>query len=52
MHWNAGIINAGWRLYFQELFRLQRELVRLRDWVAHNKIKVVAALEFRPDCLH
>ena len=30
------------RLYFRELFRLQTELVKLQDWVSHNKLKVVA----------
>ena len=27
------------KLYFRELFRLQRELVKLQDWVAHHKKK-------------
>lgn len=33
--------------YFKELFRLQRELVKLQDWVAHNKIKVAVIFEGR-----
>lgn len=35
------------RLYFRELFRLQRELVKLQDWVAHSKRKVVIIFEGR-----
>ena len=34
-------------LYFKELFRLQGELVKLQDWVQHNKIKVVVIFEGR-----
>ena len=34
-------------LYFRELFRLQRELVRLQDWVVTNKLKVVVLFEGR-----
>jgi polyphosphate kinase 2 len=34
-------------LYFRELFRLQRELVKLQDWVQHNKLKVVVLFEGR-----
>ena len=33
--------------YFQALFRLQAELVKLQDWVAHEKIKVVVIFEGR-----
>ncbi len=33
--------------YFKELFRLQRELVRLQDWVAHKKLKVIVLFEGR-----
>ena len=33
--------------YFKELLRLQKELVRLQDWVAHNKLKVVVLFEGR-----
>jgi len=27
------------RTYFKELLRLQRELIRLQDWVVHHKLK-------------
>jgi len=33
--------------YFRELFRLQRELVKLQDWVVHQKLKVVVVFEGR-----
>lgn len=33
--------------YFRELFRLQGELVKLQDWVAHEKQKVVILFEGR-----
>ena len=33
--------------YFRELFRLQRELVRLQDWVVHKGLKVVVLFEGR-----
>jgi polyphosphate kinase 2 len=35
------------RLYFKELFRLQGELVKLQDWVIHQKLKVVVIFEGR-----
>jgi polyphosphate kinase 2 len=35
------------RLYFRELLRLQKELVKLQDWVAHEKLKVVVLFEGR-----
>lgn len=35
------------KIYFQELFRLQHELVRLQDWVQHQKLKVVVLFEGR-----
>ena len=35
------------RIYFKELFRLQGELVRLQDWVWHEKRKVVVIFEGR-----
>jgi len=35
------------RIYFQELFRLQHELVRLQDWVQHKGLKVVVIFEGR-----
>ena len=33
--------------YFKELFRLQRELVKLQDWVVNQKLKVVVVFEGR-----
>ena len=33
--------------YFKELFRLQAELVKLQDWVVHQKLKVVVLFEGR-----
>lgn len=35
------------RIYFRELFRLQHELVRLQDWIAHQKLKVAVIFEGR-----
>ncbi len=35
------------KLYFRELFRLQGELVKLQDWVQHQKLKVVVLFEGR-----
>jgi polyphosphate kinase len=35
------------RTYFRELFRLQAELVRLQDWVAHSGYKLVVLFEGR-----
>jgi polyphosphate kinase 2 len=35
------------RIYFKELFRLQGGLVKLQDWVLHNKLKVVVIFEGR-----
>jgi polyphosphate kinase 2 len=35
------------RVYFRELFRLQGELVKLQDWVAHTGQKVVVIFEGR-----
>jgi polyphosphate kinase 2 len=35
------------RFYFKELPRLQRELIKLQDWVAHKKLKVVVLFEGR-----
>src|SRR5262247_46056 len=35
------------KLYFRELFRLQGELVKLQDWVAHHKQKIVILFEGR-----
>ena len=33
--------------YFKELFRLQRELVKLQDWVVSRKLKIVVVFEGR-----
>ncbi|WP_072392213.1 polyphosphate kinase 2 [Hyphomicrobium sp. CS1BSMeth3] len=35
------------KIYFRELFRLQSELVKLQDWIAHQKLKVVVLFEGR-----
>ena len=35
------------KLYFRELLRLQTELIKLQDWVAHHKEKVVVIFEGR-----
>jgi polyphosphate kinase len=35
------------RIYFKELFRLQGELVKLQDWVAHEKRKIVIVFQGR-----
>ncbi|MFO1036822.1 MAG: polyphosphate kinase 2 [Geminicoccaceae bacterium] len=35
------------RFYFHELFRLQAELVKLQDWVAYTKFKLVVIFEGR-----
>jgi polyphosphate kinase len=35
------------RLYFKDLFRMQGELVKLQDWVQHQKLKVVVIFEGR-----
>lgn len=32
-------------LYFNELFRLQGELVKLQDWVVNQKLKIVVIFE-------
>jgi polyphosphate kinase len=34
-------------IYFRELLRLQGELVKLQDWVVHNRLKVVVIFEGR-----
>jgi polyphosphate kinase len=34
-------------VYFKELLQLQRELVKLQDWVVHQKLKVVVLFEGR-----
>ena len=37
----------GRQLYFRELLRLQRELVKLQDWIVHKRLKVVILFEGR-----
>ena len=32
------------RVYMKELFRLQRELVKLQDWVVDRKLRVIVPL--------
>lgn len=43
----AGRKSLDRNVYFRELFRLQHELVRLQDWIVHNKLKVAAIFEGR-----
>jgi polyphosphate kinase 2 len=38
---------AGRYQYFRELFRLQKELVKLQDWVVHTKRRIVVIFEGR-----
>ena len=33
--------------YFKELFRLQSDLIKLQDWVVHNRLKLVVVFEGR-----
>jgi polyphosphate kinase len=35
------------RVYFRELIRMQSELIKLQDWVAHRKEKIVVLFEGR-----
>jgi polyphosphate kinase 2 len=44
-HPDQGTISR--REYFRELFRLQGELVKLQDWIVHQKLKVVVIFEGR-----
>src|ERR1700690_164070 len=37
----------GRRFYFKELLRLQRELIKLQDWIGYKKLKVVVLFEGR-----
>jgi polyphosphate kinase 2 len=39
--------DSGRHQYFRELLRLQGELVKLQDWVVHQKLKVVVLFEGR-----
>jgi polyphosphate kinase len=38
---------ASRTFYFRELFRLQRELVKLQDWLQHSKQKIIILFEGR-----
>ncbi len=44
---NPDAQSAERQFYFKELFRLQRELVKLQDWVVQNKLKVAVIFEGR-----
>ena len=44
---DAGSTGLDRKLYFKELFRMQRELVKLQDWVVNQKLKVVVIFEGR-----
>ena len=39
--------NDDRRFYFSELLRLQRELIKLQDWIGYKKLKVVVLFEGR-----
>ncbi len=43
----AGADTSARHFYFRELLRLQGELVKLQDWVIHNKLRVVVLFEGR-----
>ena len=43
----SGEARTACQTYFRELFRLQGELVKLQDWVAHSKHKMVILFEGR-----
>ncbi len=42
-----GVSTLPRRIYFRELFRLQGELVKLQDWIAHAREKLVVIFEGR-----
>ena len=42
-----GLTSLNRQFYFRELFRLQKELIKLQDWVVHQKLKVVVLFEGR-----
>ena len=44
---HPGVSTLDRTVYFKELFRLQRELVKLQDWVVSQKLKVVVVFEGR-----
>ena len=39
--------SEGRKFYFKELLRLQRELIKLQDWIVYKKLKVVVLFEGR-----
>ncbi len=41
------VANESRKFYFKELLRLQRELIKLQDWIVHKKLKVVVLFEGR-----
>lgn len=43
----ASSIDIERKQYFKELFRMQRELVKLQDWIQHSRQKVVVVFEGR-----
>jgi polyphosphate kinase 2 len=44
---HSDIESAERQFYFKELFRLQRELIKLQDWVVTNGLKVIVIFEGR-----
>jgi polyphosphate kinase 2 len=44
---HSDLSTAERQSYFKELFRLQRELIKLQDWVVNQKLKVVVIFEGR-----
>jgi polyphosphate kinase 2 len=44
---NPAVESEGRKFYFRELLRLQRELIKLQDWIVHKKLKVVVLFEGR-----
>jgi polyphosphate kinase 2 len=40
-------VQAARKLYFREIFRMQRELVKLQDWLQHSSHKIVVLFEGR-----
>ena len=44
---SSSLTSINRQFYFKELFRLQKELIKLQDWVVHQKLKVVVVFEGR-----
>lgn len=44
---HPGDLSDARKFYFTELLRLQRELIKLQDWIVHEKLKVVVLFEGR-----